>query len=567
MTGLLRTVRDALIALLFVLPSMSFAQTPDPSKDVQSHISAVENGLLPPVVFEDDPHPGKTLAERMAALHVPGVSIAVMRNGKLEWAKGYGVAGSGGAAVNADTLFQAGSISKPLAALAALRLVEQGKLSLDTDINTYLTSWKLAASDAAKGKVVTLRQLLTHTGGMTVHGFPGYATGVPVPSVVQVLNGGPPANTPAIRIEAEPGTKWNYSGGGFTIMQQAVVDVSPKTFPALLHDTVLAPMGMTRSTYEQPLPSAARSNAAEPFDSKGQPIAGGAHTYPEMAAAGLWTTPSELVRYAMEIRSSLDGKSSRVISPSMTRQMLTAGIGGWGLGLQIGGPPGNPWFGHGGANEGFRNDFFVYEKSGDGVFIMTNGDNGGALANEIERAVAEEYHWPDHHPARRASRAPTPGLEALARRIMEGDAKGEPALDIMSPGLANAARAQHDSLLKSYARSGPLKSLTFQGPAGMGDSYLAVFEYNSRNISISLGADGKVASFGMGPFLPQTGEQLKASFKAIDLNADGKLDKTEYKTMLTTIGYPELFDSLFTPIDDDKDGLLTAKEYEAHPQQ
>jgi hypothetical protein len=162
---------------------------------------------------------------------------------------------------------------------------------------------------------------------------------------------------------------------------------------------------------------------------------------------------------------------------------------------------------------------------------------------------------------------PTPGLEALARRILEGDAKGEPALDIMSPGLAQAALAQRDSLMRGHVRSGPLKSLTFRGPGGGGgDEYLVVFEHNSRSISIGLGADGKVSGFLMGPFLPQNDEQLKASFKAIDLNADGKLDKAEYKSMLERIGYPELFDSLFAEIDDDKDGVLTSTEYEAHPQ-
>jgi hypothetical protein len=162
----------------------------------------------------------------------------------------------------------------------------------------------------------------------------------------------------------------------------------------------------------------------------------------------------------------------------------------------------------------------------------------------------------------------TPGLEALARKIMEGDAKGEPALDIMAPGMAQAAQAQHDSLMRTYARLGPLKSLTYQGPGpGGGDTYLGVFAYNSRNIFVGVDADGKVNGFGFGPILPQTDEQLKASFKVMDLNADGKLDKTEYKTMLDKIGYAELFDSLFTQIDDDKDGLLTAKEYEAHPQQ
>jgi CubicO group peptidase (beta-lactamase class C family) len=366
-----------------------------PSTEIQSRILAVETGLLPWAIYDNVPA-RHTLAERMADLHVQGVSIAVMHNGKIEWAKGYGTARPDGAQVTAETLFQAGSISKPVAAFAALRLVEQGKMSLDADINTYLTSWTLPASDLSKGKAVTLRQLLTHTGGISVHGFAGYAAGAPVPSLVQVLNGSPPANTLPIRIEAEPGVKWTYSGGGYTIMQQAMVDVSRMSFPALMHDSVLAPAGMTRSTYEQPLPVAARANAAEPFDAKGLPIAGGAHTYPEMAAAGLWTTPTELARYAIEVRAALQNKSSRVLSQAMTRQMLTADVPTQGLGPRISGPADTPWFGHSGRNAGFSNDFFVYETSGDGIFIMTNSDVGSLLIAEIERAAAEVYGWPDH---------------------------------------------------------------------------------------------------------------------------------------------------------------------------
>jgi len=161
----------------------------------------------------------------------------------------------------------------------------------------------------------------------------------------------------------------------------------------------------------------------------------------------------------------------------------------------------------------------------------------------------------------------TPGLDALARRILEGDAKGEPALDIMGPGLAQAAQAQHDSLIKLHARLGPLKSLAFQSPGpGGGDAYLGVFTYGSSNISISLGADGKVAGFFIGPVLPQTTEQRNAAFKTIDLDADGKLDKPEYKTMLTTIGYAERMDNFFAQLDADKDGLITAKEFETDPQ-
>jgi CubicO group peptidase (beta-lactamase class C family) len=250
----------------------------------------------------------------MQQLHIPGVSIAIVHHGVIEWARGYGIATPAGAPVTPDTLFQAGSISKPVASMAALHLVQEGKLSLDADVNTKLTSWKVPPSDAAPGAIVTPRELLTHTAGMTVHCFPGYTPAGPVPTLVQVLNGEKPANTPAIRIETPPGTKWNYSGGGFTIMQQLVIDVSHQPFPKLLHDTVLAPIGMTHSTYDQPLPTAMQPHAAAPYDSHGVALPEGAHTYPEMAAAGLWTTPSDLGRYIIENQQSLQGHANHVLS-------------------------------------------------------------------------------------------------------------------------------------------------------------------------------------------------------------------------------------------------------------
>ncbi len=372
------------------------------SSEIQQHIDHVEAGLLASVTVVKNGNTAApqthTLSERMKAMHVPGVSIAVVHHGQVEWARGYGFATAGTARVDPETMFQAGSISKPLAAMAALRLVQQGKLSLDSDVNHALTSWKLPESEAANNKPVTLRELLTHTGGTTVHGFPGYASGQQVPTLIQVLKGEKPANTGPIIIEAEPGSKWNYSGGGYTIMQQMVLDVTHEPFPKLLHDTVLAPIGMTRSTYEQPLPEQFKNNAATPYDEDGKPIAGGAHTYPEMAAAGLWTTPTDLARYIIEVQNSLAGKSNKVLSRSMTKQMLTPGQGEWGLGLEMNGSETDPYFSHNGVNEGFQALFVAYEANGDGAAIMTNSMGGGEVASEVMRSISAEYHWPDWKP-------------------------------------------------------------------------------------------------------------------------------------------------------------------------
>jgi CubicO group peptidase (beta-lactamase class C family) len=370
-----------------------------PPAVVRQHIERITSCIRQPVTVKDDPHPCTPLSEMMARFHIPGVSIAVIHNGSIEWARGFGLRQiDGNKPVDAETLFQAGSISKPVAALAALHLVQAGKLSLDADVNTELTTWKLLSSPAANGKSVTLRELLTHTGGTTVHGFPGYAANAPVPSLVDVLNGEPPANTPAIRIESEPGSKWNYSGGGYTIMQQMLLDAAHESFPQLLHDTVLAPIGMTHSTYQQPLPDIQRSDAATPYDGKGAPIPGGAHTYPEMAAAGLWTTPSDLAKYAMEVERSFAGNANHVLSKDMTQQMLTPGKGNWGLGVQIGGSPSDPYFSHGGVNEGFESLFVAYRNHGDGAVVMTNAQGGSLLADSLMRSIAMEYGWADFHP-------------------------------------------------------------------------------------------------------------------------------------------------------------------------
>jgi CubicO group peptidase (beta-lactamase class C family) len=383
------------------------------SAETQRHIEHVVAGLVSPVRVKGDAHAAHTLQERMAALHVPGVSVAVIHHGVIEWAQGFGVMKVGGAPVTAETVFQAGSISKPVAAMAALKLVQEGKLSLDADVNTELTSWKLPYGPEAKGKVVTLRELLTHTGGTTVHGFPGYAMGEPVPTLVQVLNGEKPANTAAVRVETVPGTKWEYSGGGITIMQLMMIEASGEAFPKLLQDTVLGPIGMTHSTYQQPLPEDWRAMAATPYTGDGdKPVAGGAHTYPEMAAAGLWTTPTDLAKYAIEVEGSLAGEANHVLSKEMTAQMLTPGMGDWGLGIEVGGSKADPYFTHGGDDAGFESNMVAYERGGEGAVVMTNAQGGGRLADEVLRSIAAEYGWPDFKSVVRTAVAVDPAILA-----------------------------------------------------------------------------------------------------------------------------------------------------------
>lgn len=367
---------------------------------IEQRIQRIQDGLVPSVIVEGQPIQTAKLIDRMAALHIPGVSVAVIHDGKIEWARGFGVTKIGGPPVTPDTLFQAASISKPVTAIAVLRLVQAGKLNLDTDVNQYLKTWKIPDNQFTTTKKVTLRELLSHTAGITVHGFGGYAQGSPVPTVVQVLNGEKPANSPPIRVDVEPGTIWTYSGGGYVIVQQLLADVTGQPFPQMMKEMVLGPMGMVHSTYEQPLPPNRLSEAAMPYAPSGEAVAGGPHTYPEMAPAGLWTTPSDLAHYALEIQRSLTGNSNFVLSAATSRQMLTPVMNKWGLGPETGGDGNHLYFTHGGANEGFRCNFVVYN-NGDGAVIMTNNDSGGVIANEILRTIAYEYKWPDFQPAQR----------------------------------------------------------------------------------------------------------------------------------------------------------------------
>lgn len=384
----------------------------------------VEQCTLPAVHVAGQPPACVPLQTRMAQLHVHGVSVAVIHNGIVEWARGYGEAAPG-TPVRPDTLFQAGSISKPLAAMAALRLVQQGHLLLDSDVNTWLRSWKVPADPAFPGATVTLRELLTHTAGLTVHGFPGYAAGDPVPDLIHVLNGAPPANTPAIRLEHMPGTQWQYSGGGYTVMQQLLMDTTGQPFSPLLQSMVLGPIGMTHSTYDQPLSASWLAHAAVPFLVNGEPLPGGAHTYPEQAAAGLWTTSSDLALYVMEVQRSLQGKANHVLSQANTQQMLTPGKGTWSLGLQIGGSAGNLYFSHGGVNAGFESVFVGYTHTGDGAVVMTNAQGGTVLAEEVLRGIAAAYGWPDFHATERSAVAVSPAT--LARNVGTFSLPGGPA--------------------------------------------------------------------------------------------------------------------------------------------
>jgi CubicO group peptidase (beta-lactamase class C family) len=362
------------------------------------HVQQIENGLLTAIVLHGQPAAMK-LTERMTYYRVPGVSIAVVNNGKIEWAKGYGVLEARGTnAVTALTRFQAASISKPLAAMAALSLVQAGKLNLDENVNLKLRSWQVPDSEFTKDQKVTVRRLLNHSAGVTVEDVGSYVADEPLPTLAQALDGLKPAHSPPIRVDVVPGTKWRYSGGGYSVVQQLLIDVTGKPFAELMQELVLRKIGMTHSTFDQPLPHDLEASAATGHDMYGKPLEGRWHIFPQAAAAGLWTTPTDLAQFAIELQKSYDGRSNRVLSVDMTREMLTKQLGAYGLGLWLGGKEKITNFSHAGQNEGYTCILVAYLDTGKGAVIMTNGDRGGGLFSELLRAIAREYGWPDYQP-------------------------------------------------------------------------------------------------------------------------------------------------------------------------
>lgn len=391
-------LRRLLLPLSLALSLLSPFAQPAAQENAGARRARVERNLLPPVLVKGAP--GWSIEERLRQHKIPGASVAVIRDFKVEWARGYGVRDVGTREpVTERTLFQAGSISKPVAAMAALRKVEQGRLSLDEDVNAKLVSWKLPGNEFTAKKKVTLANLLSHTAGLTVHGFPGYAAGEKLPTVPQVLDGATPANTAPVRVDLEPGTRFRYSGGGTTIAQLLLTDTERKPFPDIMRETVLAPLGMADSTYEQPLPPARARHAATGHKPDGSVVPGKFHVYPEMAAAGLWTTATDLAKFGIEVQLSLQGKSNKVLSKASVERMVTPFLpsSDVGLGFFSEKRGQNLYFGHNGADEGFRAQLLVHREKGYGAAVMVNSDNSQVI-NEIFRAVAREYGWDEFLP-------------------------------------------------------------------------------------------------------------------------------------------------------------------------
>ncbi len=325
------------------------------------------------------------LSSRMRYYGVPGVSFAVIKNGTLDWAMGYGVLQEGfDEQVTTKTLFSVGSVSKVGAATISLRFNEEGLLDIDEDVNKYLTSWKVPVNRNTQKQAVTLRHIMSHTAGLTVHGFADYYPDEKLPSTVQTLKGEWPAKNGQVYVSSPVGSIFRYSGGGTTLAQLIIEDLTSKPFHAVADSHLFQPLNMQRSTYENPLPEGF-GNIAKAHDRRGNPVAlpRGYQSMPETAASGLWTTPSDFSMLMIMLMQAYHGEET-LLSLSAVRDMMTpVSPGSYGLGPRIEKVDGDIRFSHGGSNESYKAEFIGSMRERNGIIIFTNGAAGAELIDEL----------------------------------------------------------------------------------------------------------------------------------------------------------------------------------------
>lgn len=364
--------------------------------DIRSN--RVENGLLPIAAT----HVGipASIQDRMRAYGIPGLSVAVIENGRIAWAKGYGIANSkSGRAVDTHTLFQAASISKPISAMGVLALVRKGRLLLDEPANDALRSWKIPESDLTRNQPVTIRMLLNHTAGLehsTPELYEQFLMGDPLPSMVQVLSGAAPSKAGPVFAVDVPGKTFSYSGTGYEVLQQILLDASGESFEQYMQSAVLEPIGMHDSTFLQELPAATLANTATGNLAGGNPLPGRFYVGPSLTVAGLWTTPTDVAKYIINVQQTEAGHSNEPLGQDLVREMLKPGLGNRALGPAISGSGPNVRFGHDGFNEGFESSFVAYVNGDRGAVVMTNSGFSFMLIKEVLSSISRVYHWPDY---------------------------------------------------------------------------------------------------------------------------------------------------------------------------
>ncbi len=385
----------ARISLVAIPAFLCGACTGGADLDIQQRIERVEHGIVPAVVARGEQTVTVSTDAIMDRFGVPGVSVAVINNGVIEWAKGYGVSEAGGADVNTETLFLAGQMSQSVAAISALELVQGGRIGLDEDINASLLTWHIPDNEFTHSDQVTLRRILTHTSGLSMSHSLGYLQGEPLPTLAQILDGEEPASNEPVRVLAAPGSGQQYSIGGYVVLQNLLQDVAGFGYPSFIHSNVLAPLGMHRSFHYQPLPDSLASNAATGHETTNEPVFGRWRIYPETAALGMWTTPSDLAKMILALQRACAGTSNQLLSQTTACEMLTRQFEGRGFGFEVGGEGDWRFFKLEGHGNNFLTELFAYVSQGMGAVVMTNSSNGEGVKVHILRAIAIEYGWPN----------------------------------------------------------------------------------------------------------------------------------------------------------------------------
>lgn len=380
----------ALLLTAIFLPS-AHAFAADRKDDPSARVARIERTLQPPAQILGR-EVGYALAERMAHHKVPALSVAVFENGRIAWAKAWGVLEAGSTRpADTHTLFQAASIGKPLTATLAMKAVARGLVGLDQPVNEVLREWKIPENDFTKKTPVTLRQLLTHRAGILVGSFAGFGEGEPLPSLVQILRGEPPATTPPIVVDGQPGTAERYTDFDYAVVQQLLTERLAAPFRESMRREVFDPAGMIDAAFAQPLDAERRVNAATGHKISGGAIAGKYRVFPDLAPSGLWATPSDICRWSIAFVDAWRGSSERLLSRAAARQMLSEGL----IPVQEL-DDGVLRFQHAGSNPGFTSVFLAYT-SGSGAAVMSNSSNM-EVVNEVIRALAVEYGWREIRP-------------------------------------------------------------------------------------------------------------------------------------------------------------------------
>jgi len=395
--------------ITFLFLTLFIGQVFAQNKSLPNRIEEVENNLIPFVPVKG--FKGWNIIDRMKYYKVPGVSIAVIKDYKIDWAKGYGLADTTQKTpVTIETMFSAGSISKFLMAITALKMVEHGQIELEKPINKYLTSWRIENNDFTIKTPVTLRMLLSHSAGTSQSSYFGFTPTQPFPSIVEILSGAKISETRPVVVNSEPNKEFRYSGGGSMIAQLALMDVSKQSFSTLTQQMLFDKLGMKNSTFEQPVPSKFSEQCSWAYSTaswfKGMP-----YVYPQQAAAGLYTTPTDLAKIFIDVQKSYLGKG-KILSKATTRKMLTPqqnvsdgsykeqiGIGPFLIQRTDNTDPNGVYFEFTGVNAGFLAYGIASITNGNGVIIMLNsGDDVNGLGKEIRRAVAKVYKWKNFLP-------------------------------------------------------------------------------------------------------------------------------------------------------------------------